>query len=828
MTYSGKPAARLLTKGVLALLVSASPLAYGQAMAEEAAPAPAAAPTGEIVVTATKRSESLQTVPLAITAMTSEQLSQHHVVGFDDYAKMLPSVSYQSFGPGQSQLNFRGITTGSDGDAAGPLPTAGMYIDETPVTTLANSVDLHVYDMARVEALAGPQGTLYGASSLSGTLRLITNKPELGKWAGGIDLDANTYVKGSGGGSAQGYLNIPLGERMALRVVGYYEHDGGYISNTLKSRTYIRENSYGGIPDAANPGLYTAPLTVSNAAVAKNNFNTSDAAGGRAALRIDLDDNWTVTPAIIYQHQLSRGSYLQDPNAGDLQVHDFSYDYNRDDWYLASLTVQGKISDWDITYSGSYFDRRTDSVADYSYYTVAYDQMGASLPGYTYFKDALGNDINPTQFVHLHDHNSKTSHELRIVSPAGNRWKLTAGLFFQRQVNSHAGDYYQPGLQNNVITDVVQAVPGATNPDDAFDIVLHRIERDYAAYAEGSFDITPQLTLMGGIRGFIAHNTLTGFSGTLGSMSAYGCTAATLTVSNCPNVDGDLVEHGETHKVELKWQPSRNRMVYFTYSTGFRPGGVSPPQIQTTATGTNVTNVPNFKADTLTNYELGWKTAWLNRKLFVNGAFFWEDWSNFQYGQPGYLGIYYTVNAGDARARGVEAQISWKLTPKLSLSATGTYVDARLTTDFTCYLSNACGTKADGTAYLAGDVLAPKGTQLPVTPPFKVSATARYDTTFLGADAFLQGVMTHQSGSTSQLRTDYELAEGGVKGFVTFDFSVGLSKDQWNLSLYANNAFDARGVLTKNSACAPSYCGAYAREYITKPQQVGMSLGYQF
>jgi outer membrane receptor protein involved in Fe transport len=188
----------------LALLVSVSPLGLAPALAA-GVDAPTENVTTEIVVTATKRSENLQNVPISITAMGGEQLAQHQVTSFDDYAKLLPSVSYQSFGPGQSQVNMRGITSGGDGVAVGPLPTVGVYLDEVPLTTIGNSVDVHIYDMARVEALSGPQGTLYGASSLAGTLRLIANKPKIGVWEGGVDVEGNKYGPGGAGAKVEGF-----------------------------------------------------------------------------------------------------------------------------------------------------------------------------------------------------------------------------------------------------------------------------------------------------------------------------------------------------------------------------------------------------------------------------------------------------------------------------------------------------------------------------------------------------------------------------------------------------------------------------------------------
>ena len=163
----------------------------------------------EVVVTAQKRSEDLQKVPISLQVLGSEKLEQLQVSSFDDYAKFLPSVSFQSLGPGQAQLYFRGIASGNDGLHAGSLPATGLYLDETPVTTIAGSLDVHVYDIARVEALAGPQGTLYGASSLSGTLRIITNKPDPSKFSAGYDVKADKFGKGDGGGGFEGFVNIP-------------------------------------------------------------------------------------------------------------------------------------------------------------------------------------------------------------------------------------------------------------------------------------------------------------------------------------------------------------------------------------------------------------------------------------------------------------------------------------------------------------------------------------------------------------------------------------------------------------------------------------------
>src|SRR5215469_772899 len=192
-----------------------------------------------VVVTAEKRVESLQKVPFAITALSQEKLSQLEVHNFNDYVKYLPSVNYtvgQPSGggngaPGFATVTFRGVTSGSDGNHSGPFPTVGVYLDEEPITTIGGTLDIPTYDVQRVEALAGPQGTLYGASSEAGTIRIITNKPDPSAFSAGYDLEGNNVDHGGFGGIGQGFVNIPLSDKMAIRIVAWDEHDAGYIDN---------------------------------------------------------------------------------------------------------------------------------------------------------------------------------------------------------------------------------------------------------------------------------------------------------------------------------------------------------------------------------------------------------------------------------------------------------------------------------------------------------------------------------------------------------------------------------------------------------------------
>ncbi len=760
-----------------------------------------AADNGEIVVTAQKREESLQKVPISIQALSAKKLEEHQVTSFDDYAKLLPAVSFQSFGPGQSQIYFRGITSGGDGQHNGSQPTSALYLDEVPLTTIAGSVDLHIYDMQRVEALSGPQGTLFGSSSLAGTLRLITNKPSH-KFEAGIDVTGTSFGKGSNssGGTIDAFVNVPLNKAMALRASAFYQHDGGYISNTPFTRHYTVQNAAGALVD----------FPKSNAAFAKKNFNTVDTYGGRAALGIDLSDSWTVTPAIIYQHQEANGEFLYDPKVGDLQLHDFTPTLNKDEWAQAALTIHGKIGAFDVTYAGGYFNRHVDNTADYSYYTVAYYASGG--PVYTSFLSPSGKNLDPTQIFHGHDNYTKQSHELRFSASPSDSFKFTTGAFYQRQTDQIAADYIIPGLAT-----ATNATAVSTCGDDIFCTRAYRVDRDYAVFVDGTLDILSNLTLAAGIRGFKSRNTLWGFSGFDSTAQKANCLPTTNAALPCvnfnlPNANQAKSQSGEVHRVNLSWKIDRDRLLYATYSTGYRPGGYN-----------RTPTIDPYKADTITNYEVGFKTAWLNRKLYINAAAYIDEWKGVQYGLTsiGASGVVSTYNAGNARIKGLEGDIAYYMGP-LTLSGSATYIDAKLTTGFCSIGANKNPDCVNGT------IAAPSGTRLPIQPQFKGNATARYKFNIGGAKAYVQGSVNHQSGTRSYLTTNEANLLGSTSGFTTVDFSLGANMGRWTWEAFLLNAFDQRGILSLNSDCVPTICGGFARSYPTKPQQFGLKLGTKF
>ena len=777
---TGKP-------GLLSAALLATTMLTGVAAAH-AQEAPGAAALEEVVVTAQKRSENLQDVPVSIQAIGEAKLEQLQVANFVDYVKYLPSVSFQSNGPGFNNVYMRGVASGGDGNHSGPLPSVGMYLDEQPITTIQGALDLHVYDIARVEALAGPQGTLYGASSQAGTIKLVTNKPSTAGFEAGYDVEVNQVDGDDFGYVLEGFVNIPLSDKMAVRLVGWNEKAAGYIDNVKGTRTYP---TWGG--------------TINNNAEAEDNYNTAETTGARAALKIELNDSWTLTPSIMGQVQKTGGLFAYDPSVGDLKVTHFYPESSDDKWVQAALTLEGKISNLDVVYAGSYLKRNVDTEQDYTDYSYFYD----TLFGYgAYWTDNAGNPVNPSQYIKGEDRYSKVSHELRFSTPQENRLRFVGGLFYQRQTHGIEQNYHIDGIGSNI------SVPG--NTGTIWLTQQKRIDRDSAAFGEVSFDITPKLTATAGVRYFKSENSLMGFYGFgtgYGGTGERSCFAPSkLPGAPCTNLDKGVDETGNSPKANLTYKIDDDKLIYVTYSKGFRPGGINR----------RGTLLP-YKSDFLTNYEFGWKTTWADNRFRWNGAIFNQTWEGFQFALLGLNGLTEIKNAGEAEIKGIESDITWSVASGLTVNAAAAYTDAALS-------KNYCGfTDADGnpeTVCAAPE--APSGTILPVTPKLKGNLSVRYEFTWADFDAFVQGAAVSQSGSWTDLRILERGIVGRQDGYTTADFSAGLERNGWSVSAYLKNATDERASLNRSVQCPETVCGAKPYIVPNQPRTLGIKFGQKF
>lgn len=684
-----------------------------------------------------------------------------------------------------------------------------------PITTIQGALDLHAYDLARVEALAGPQGTLYGASSMAGTLKLVTNAPDTSGFYGSAGIELNKVSHGDFGGVAEGFVNAPLSESAAVRVVGWYRRDAGYIDNIAGSRTYA-----------------TSGVTRNNAAYVEDDYNDVETYGARVALGIDLNESWTIKPMVMGQVQKAGGSFSQERSGqttGSLQTVQYADEGSKDRWISGALTVEGKLGNWDVTLTGGHLRRKTETESDYSDYSYFYD----ALNGYgAYWYDNAGNPVDPTQYIQGIDRYNKSYAEFRVSSPADAPLRFIGGLFYQRQ--SHNIE------QNYIIDNIADSI---TVPGTASNIWLtkqQRTDRDYAAFGEVSFDVTDKLTLTGGARLYKFDNSLFGFFGYARGFSSNtgvarcitttgqefrdnpGGTFATPILSGapCTNVNKSTSATDAIFKVNATYKFNDDALVYATWSRGFRPGGIN-------RRGT----LPPYGPDRLDNYELGWKLG--SNGFRFNGAVYQEDWNNIQLSFLGANGLTEIRNAGVARIRGIESEIGYNA-GGFTFSTGFSYNDAEIRENF-CRIATAdfvC------TAPVGNATLAPAGSRLPVTPKFKGNALARYEFPMGSWDGHVQFNVNRTSSRRSDLRPVQNAIKGNLGGYTTADFSIGMKSDAWSVEAYATNLFDTRGVINTGVQCLETVCGTGATaatptggafyDTVIKPRIIGLKFSRDF
>ena len=823
----------LIRRSSSVLLGSTILLGSGTAFAQVAPPAadpaaqtqPAARDEGDtIVVTAQRREENLQDVPIAITAITTKTLDDLQVDKFEDYARLVPSLSFKSgggggspSGPGTSNVYFRGVASGENGNHSSSLPSVGTYLDEQPITTISGALDVHVFDIARIEALAGPQGTLYGASSQAGTIRIITNKPDLSGTYGEFNLEANKVAHGDFGYSGEAFINTPVSSNVAFRAVGWYRRDGGYIDNIEGTLNFP-----------------TSGIAFSNTDLAEDDYNDVDTVGARAALKIDLDDNWTVTPSLIGQVQKSRGSFAQERGLDDLEIMQFNPEFAKDKWIQAALTVEGKLGNFDVTYAGSLLRRRVDQAVDYSDYSYFYD----ALAGYgAYFYDNAGDLVNPNQYIEAVDRYRKMSHELRFTSPADKRLRLVGGLFYQRQKHNIEQDY--------IVDDIADAITVPGTDSNIWLTKQIRIDRDYAVFGEVSFDLTPTVTLTGGGRAYKYDNSLVGFFGfSDGYSSGTGVAACfadsfadpDVSGSPCTNVDKRTKDTGFIHRLNATWKPNKDALVYATWSRGFRPGGIN-------RRGT----LPPYQPDFISNYEAGTKLTFLDGRMRLNAAVYQLDWKDIQLSFLGANGLTEIRNAGNARIRGAEVDLYYRPMDGLTLSGGAAYIRGKLTNPFCAIANDDFDCTRDGDLNGNGiidpdevgnnDELAPSGTRLPLTARFKGSVRARYEFPVATMRGHFQLSGSYEGERTRDLRTLQNGIYGNLPAYSQWDASTGLKSGPWTAELYVRNIFDRRGIESKSIQCTETTCGdpdgltdigGKVYSTVIRPRTIGLRIGRTF
>jgi outer membrane receptor protein involved in Fe transport len=629
-------------------------------------------------------------------------------------------------------------------------------------------------------------------------------------------------------------INLPIGAHVAFRATGFYQHDAGYIDNvfgqvTLCGDPVIDPNTQE-IIGCVHNGIH-----YDNAPFVKKNFNDVNTYGGRAALKVDLDDNWTVLPQFMYQKTVAHGVFFMDEGEPDLSTVRFQPEIAKDRFWQAALTVEGKIANFfDVTYAGAYMDRPRFTTSDYSDYTVTYDNIYEYCGGLAscfYFRDNAGNIINPRQHIVATDHFKKMSQELRVATPVDRPIRALVGAFYQVE---------------NLATDLsVTGYPGTlwlTNQQ--------REDKDWALFGEANWDITRTVTLTAGLRFYRFDNTLYGFAGfapypnpafshtgesrclTVNGLEALNDPGAALATGNsglnipCYNVanpgpNGTAIPRrsegtGHIPRLNVQWKPQQNLMFYATWSKGFRPGGINrQPELG------------GYAPDFLTNYEAGWKTTFLGSRLLWDGAIYHQRWSKFQFGYLGPNSLTIVQNGRDASVDGIESQINY-VSGGLSLTAAAAYTHTK-TIGNICLAPIDVDPSPDCTGLQVNGeqdvVVVPSGSRLAITPKLKVSGTARYSWPVWTGTAHVQGAVTHQSSGLSELRPLDAALIGNIRASTLVDLFLGYDWGRYSAELFTTNVFDERNELSRFVVCGPC---TQVKIVPGRPRTIGLRLGAHF
>jgi iron complex outermembrane receptor protein len=792
---------------------SAIGLAVATALAAVATPRPAPAAAAasdtsagglqEVVVTARKREENLQDVPVSIDVLTHKDLQNLGIVQFDDYAQKIPSISYISIGPGSQTFFMRGVSDGSNPNYSNTSAT-GFFLDDSSLSWYGVQPDLHLYDIERIEVLNGPQGTTFGAGAMSGAVRYITNKPNLKAFSAGADFDGGQIDRGGQDWSYEGFVNMPLIEdKLALRVSGFSASHGGFIDNVLTTRHWVNG-------------------TVStNAQWARNDFNRQHQEGGRVALKFVLNEGWSATASYDYQRQSALGAWDQDPlNYGERAVSRFGPEKLDFEARIGQLHVDGDIGIADLVFATTYWALPSRRLDEYSNYEQNYNVGGSSggFPGTQegfaclddpYYGSGYAGCNVPTQFYEYHTNPERWSNELRLASKAGGRFHWLLGGYWEKSVDKNSGStYYMPGLRTDGAAfqyeNSYYGTPlGSTSlPPGVWYAYTER--SDYlqtTEFANISFDVTSKLNVEGGIVHF--HSTFDYYGPYAGF--AYQAPEPFLSTGSSHKWNGKL---GMNYKVTDKV------MLYANWGQGFRDGGTNEGDpSQCYANGVPTTYVP----DTLNNFEIGWKSTSLNGRLLWNGALYYMDWKNLQtliYDVDICPTSSYNANVGNARIYGAESNVDYKLNDNWSLQASASYTDSHLVSvpdipAFEKFKPN-------------------EGERLPYVPYFSYSANVRYESALGGSKlrGFVQVDVAHKGDMWDDLHV------AGSNGFprmlqpeyTLLNLRLGLNPDggRWLAELYCSNCTDKNAVLYTNSG------NFDIRQTIAEPRVLGVRVNYRF
>ena len=809
----------------------------------------------EIIVTARKKTESLQDVPISVSALRESDLEDKGINVFEDYLLQLPSVTAGGAGPGTSTIYIRGLASTTPNlttaGVAGLAPNVSFYLDEQPLAQPGRNLDVYAADMARIEVLAGPQGTLFGASSQAGVVRMITNKPVIGEASANVEVEARFMPGAESGDKVELVANMPLGDSAAARFVAYRDKKGGYIdqvAGSLNASQSARFRPAGTLRDNGLPvsssragfqaGADLSGATLNNAvAIVKEDANTLTYQGFRASLAHEINENWNALATVAQQTIDADGVFFVDPNLGDLEIQRYTEDVIEDEFDNMSLTLEGSIGDLEVVYAGAYTDRTSDQMVDYTDYLF----VGQYLPYYicdyyvTYTTYAPGNVPTgtcgaPNLLVDSTTNLEVTSHEFRIHANLNDTTSLTAGVFASDTELTELNLFTYPGSVDNDITYAAnyaltdtsvtgvinKASPGWFSAGPYSEPVIFfndikRTDKQMGVFGEVSFALNDTSELSVGARWYdievdfegSANSSFYNGFGNPDTQQFGSNLSAQYAPGNANGYPDKAQTDGVIGKVTYSWNKSEDVMYYVTWSEGFRPGLLNRPVGSSSPDG-SYTVKPVVDSDEVTNYEFGWKAVLQDGALRFNGSVFMVDVSGLQSTifDPSIVNLFFSDNAADAEIKGVEGDFLYYTDNGFILSGAFSLLDTEITKSLVP----------------TADVVV--GSDLAFAPGFQANFTARKEWgTSSGNTGHWQAQFNHSRASDSDIMEPNRATQASY--FLT-NIRAGVSNDNWMAEMYIDNVTDERAEISN------TFVFDRQRVAVIRPLNIGLRYKLKF
>jgi len=690
----------------------------------------------EVVVTATKRGlVNVQDVPISLRAITGDELKDRGATVFEEWSRSVPGLVFQDQGPGDKRYIIRGVQ--SIGAA-----TVGVYLDDAVITGSnseddggGKNVDIRLFDINRIEVLRGPQGTLYGTSSMSGTIRILSNQPVLDAFSGNAGVELSDTRFGGFNNTENVTLNIPLvADTVGLRVTGWRVDDSGYINN-------IR--------------------------LGNNDINTEKTDGGRLSLAFKPNDRLRITGQVLVQDQDIGGKSFYFPSDGELNQSEYTAGGRKDKVSIYQGNVNYDFGSITFDFSSAYLDRDVDFQFDSTPILIFFGVP--DLPAVT---------LQPEE-------SSIWTNEARFASQFNGPFQFTAGALYQRQ---------ERDFESSVISVDERGIPTQDTPD-IFGRISSRDVDQYALFGEASYDITPKLTALAGLRWFkskehaVSQEVFPFFGG-----------------PPEPIRDVTASETKFTPKFSLSYHVTEDAMVYALAAQGFRQGGTNSGGF-----GSIIVVPFEYEADSLWNYEIGAKTSWLDHRVILNVSAYTIRWSNMQTKNRNPQGFVYIGNAGKATTNGFEVEFSALPAQGLEISGSFAYQDAKLTEDQPL---------ADVDFDVGQD-----GDRIPNVPKWTASGAAQY--TFpISGDGDMRGVGRvdySYVGSSNTYFSPRSAFFQNLDAYSLVNLKAGVRTGRWEATVFVNNVFDKRAEVDKLYQL-----DAPLSVFTTRPRTIGINLGIEF